>query len=158
MFATADRKAGGSPPAKPARADIDTYPQRRPLGRDSPRVSERTAEIRAVGLAAPPHTALGGSVPAQFRPCSTERAADRPRDFSGRDPAAGSGVMGDTAYLRTSEPRTRIHAHQARPRTSTRSICGSRWGNRLTTITEIWGEGTTTQSTSTTYTPVDGVR
>ena len=74
-------------------ADTGTYPRRRRPGRDSPQAWMHTAKTRAGGLLEPARKAMDGSAPSQFQPCSKERAADRPRDFSGRDPAAGSGVM-----------------------------------------------------------------
>src|ERR1035438_10630865 len=85
MIATADRKAERSPPATPADADIGTYPRRQRPGRDSLQAWMHTAKTRAGGLLEPARTALAGSVPEQFQPCSKEQAADRPRDFSGRD-------------------------------------------------------------------------
>src|ERR1035441_7863400 len=156
MIATVHRKAEGSPPATPACADAGTYPRRRRPSRDSPRAGTHTARTRAGGLLEPARTAMDGSAPAQFQLGSRERAADRPKDFSGRDPSAGSGVRGAWPDLRTAQPRTRIRAHQAPPRVSTRSVCGSRWGNRLATVTAVPGDGTTTGSTSTIGPPVDG--
>src|ERR1039458_596215 len=143
MIATVHRKAEGSPPATPACADAGTYPRRRRPSRDSPRAGTHTARTRAGGLLEPARTAMDGSAPAQFQLGSRERAA-------------GSGVRGAWPDLRTAQPRTRIRAHQAPPRVSTRSVCGSRWGNRLATVTAVPGDGTTTGSTSTTGPPGDG--
>src|ERR1035441_6383025 len=132
MIATVDRKAEGSPPATPACADAGTYPRRQRAGRDSPRAWTHPAETRAGGLPEPARTALDGSTPALFRTCSGERVANRSEDFSGRDPYAGSGVMGAWPALRIAQRtaparphiRVRIPANQAPPRVSTRSVWG----------------------------------